>query len=117
MSMHSSIRLPRFANGTPINSKSSRHGLIPTPRTSRLSISHASEPACLATSAGGRIGSLTTNVVNRSVVVTIPSAAVSTNASMNALSSRNSRLPSGVYGYVESDSNGYAMLSGTVMLA
>ena len=34
---------------------------------------------------------------------------------MNDLPSRNSRLPSGVYGYVESDSKGYATLSGIVI--
>ncbi|PQM45429.1 hypothetical protein C1Y40_04412 [Mycobacterium talmoniae] len=69
---------------------------MPTPSASRLPISAANEPACLATSAGGRIGSLSTNGVNRNVLVTAPSAAVSTNVSMNALPSRNSRLPSGV---------------------
>ena len=66
----------------------------------------ASEPACLATSAGGRIGSLRTKKSNRNVVVTADSAVASTNASVKAFSSRNSRLPSGVYGYFESDSNG-----------
>ena len=96
--MHSSIRLPRRANGTPMMSKSSRHGLTPTPSASRLSVMNASELACFATSAGGRTGSLSTNGVNRSVVVTAPIAAISTNVSMNALSSRNSRLPSAVYG-------------------
>jgi len=34
---------------------------------------------------------------------------------MNALPSRNSRLPSAVYGYFASDSNGYAMLSAIVI--
>ena len=44
------------------------------------------------------MGSFTTNVVKRSVSVTAPIAGMSENGSMNGLSSRNSRLPSGVYG-------------------
>jgi len=67
---------------------------------------NASEPSCMATSAGGRIGSFSTKKLNRSVDVTAPRAAVSTNVSIKALPSRNSRLPSGVYGYFESDSKG-----------
>ncbi len=66
----------------------------------------ATDAACLATSTGLRIGSFTTKVVNRSRSVTAPMAGISENGSMNGLSSRNSRLPSGVYGYVESDSCG-----------
>ena len=61
-------------------------------------MSAATEPACFAVSTGCRIGSLITNVVNRIVLVTAPSAAVSANGSMNGLSSRNSRVPSGLYG-------------------
>jgi hypothetical protein len=60
----------------------------------------------LATSAGGRIGSLSTKKLNFSFVVTAQSAPAITNASTNALPSRNSRLPSGVYGYFDSDSYG-----------
>ena len=52
------------------------------------------------------MGSLSTKKLKCSVVVTAPSAAVITNVSMNDLPSRNSRLPSGVYGYLESDSKG-----------
>jgi hypothetical protein len=50
----------------------------------------------LATSTGGRIGSFSTNGVNRSVVVTAPSHAQSVIVSMNSLPSRNSRSPSSV---------------------
>lgn len=94
--MHSSMRAPRFSNGTPMISKSSGQGLIPTPSPNRLPLSAATEAACLATSTGGRIGNFTTNGVKRNVVVTAAIAALRTNASMNGLSSRNSRLPSGV---------------------
>ena len=66
--MHSSIRLPRLAQSTPRLAKSSGHGEMPTPRPSRLSERNASDDACLATSTGGRTGSLSTNGVSRSVV-------------------------------------------------
>jgi hypothetical protein len=69
----------------------------------------------LATSAGGRIGSFNTKMLKCSRVVTAESAPISANVSMNALPSRNSRLPSSVYGYFASDSNGYAMLSAMVI--
>ena len=48
---------------------------MPTPSASRLLVSAATDAACLATSTGGRTGSLSTNGVNRSVVVTAPIAA------------------------------------------
>jgi hypothetical protein len=66
----------------------------------------ASEPACLATSAGGRIGSFSTKMLKCSFVVTAESAPINANDSMNDLPSRNSRFPSSVYGYFESDSKG-----------
>ncbi len=69
---------------------------MPTPRPSRLSNSAASDPACLATNAGGRIGNLSTKKLNLSVVVAAHSAAAITNASTKDLPSRNSRLRSGV---------------------
>ena len=50
------------------------------------------------------MGSLSTKKLNRRFVVTALKAAVSTKASTISLPSRNSRLPSGVYGYLESDS-------------
>ena len=56
--------------------------------------------ACLATSTGLRTGSLSTNVTNRRRLVTAPSAGISENGSRKGLSSRNSRLPSGLNGYV-----------------
>ncbi|SKU18276.1 Uncharacterised protein [Mycobacteroides abscessus subsp. abscessus] len=77
---------------------------MPTPRPRRLPVNAAMEEACLATSAGGRIGSLRTKMLNRSVEVTAPRAAVRVSASINGLPSRNSRFPSGVYGYFASDS-------------
>ena len=70
--------------------------------------------ACFAASTGCRIGSLITNVEKRSVVVEAPSAAISANGSMNGLPSRNSRLPSWLYGYMVSEYFGKQMLSGTV---
>ena len=91
--MHSSIRLPRRSHGTPSASKSSGHGDSPTPSPSRLPERKAIDEACLATSTGGRTGSLSTNGVNRSVCVTAARCAVSTIVSMNSLSSRNSRSP------------------------
>ena len=68
--MHSSIRLPRLSHGTPRVAKSSGQGERPTPSPSRLPERNASDEACLATSTGGRTGSLSTNGVSRSVVVT-----------------------------------------------
>lgn len=56
----------------------------------------ASDPICLATNAGGRIGSFSTKKLNRSFEVTAPNADVRTKVSMNSLPSKNSRLPSGV---------------------
>ncbi len=91
--MHSSIRLPRFSQGTPRLAKSSGHGLMPTPRPSRLFDRNASDEACLATSTGGRTGSLSTNGVSRSVVVCANRCAHRIIVSMNSLPSRNSRSP------------------------
>ena len=91
--MHSSIRLPRRSHGTPSVTKSSGQGESPTPSPSRLSERKASDEACLATSTGGRTGSLSTNGVSRSVEVTAKRCAQSTIVSMNSLSSRNSRSP------------------------
>jgi hypothetical protein len=69
-------------------------------------VSTATEVACLAVSTGSRTGSLRTNVVNRSRDVTAPSAGISAKGSMNGLSSRNSRLPSGLKGYTLSECSG-----------
>ena len=91
--MHSSIRLPRRSHGTPRVAKSSGHGDMPTPRPSRLPDRNASDEACLATSTGGRTGSLSTNGVSRSVVVTANRCAQRMKVSMNSLPSRNSRSP------------------------
>ena len=44
-------------------------------------------------------------------------AEIATIGSMNGLFSRNSRVPSKLYGYVDDDSFGYAMLSGTAMVS
>ena len=40
------------------------------------------------------------------VLVTAPIAAIATSGSMNGLFSRNSRVPSKLYGYVDDDSFG-----------
>jgi hypothetical protein len=64
------------------------------------------DDTCFATRAGGRIGSFTTNGLNRRVFVTAPRAAMRMNVSMNSLSSRNVRSPSGVYGYTASENFG-----------
>ena len=61
-------------------------------------MSTAVEVACLAVSTGSRTGSLSTNVTKRSLPVTAPSAGISENGSRKGLSSRNSRLPSGLNG-------------------
>ena len=68
---------------------------------------------CLAVSTGWRIGSFSTDTVKRIRSVTVPSTAISWNGSRNGFPSRNSRDPSGLNGYVESDSCGYAIESGT----
>jgi len=44
----------------------------PHPKRKRFSVSTATDDACLATITGWRMGSFTTNVTNRSVVVTAP---------------------------------------------
>ena len=62
-------------------------------------MSTAVDVACLATSTGWRTGSFSTNVMNRIRSVTTPRAGMSENGSRNGLSSRNSRLPSGLNGY------------------
>ena len=61
-------------------------------------MSTATDDACLATRTGLRTGSFSTNVTNLSRLVTAPSAGISENGSRNGLSSRNSRLPSGLNG-------------------
>ena len=61
-------------------------------------MSTAVEVACLAVSTGSRTGSLSTKVTKRSRLVTAPSAGISENGSRKGLSSRNSRLPSGLNG-------------------
>ncbi len=96
--MLSSMRLPRHAHGVPVISKSSGHGLTPTPRVNRLPESTAALEASLATCNGWRIGSFNTDTVNRSRSVTMPSAEISANGSRNGLPSRNSREPSGLKG-------------------
>jgi hypothetical protein len=63
-----------------------------------LSVSTATEVACLATMSGWRIGSLSTKVTKRRRSVTAPIAGINENGSMNGLSSRNSREPSGLNG-------------------
>ena len=52
------------------------------------------------------MGSFNTNVTNRIRSVTAPMAGISEKGSRKGLSSRNSRLPSGLNGYVESETSG-----------
>ena len=56
------------------------------------------ELTCLATSTGCRMGSLTTKVTKRSRSVTAPMAGINEKGSKKGLSSRNSRVPSGLKG-------------------
>jgi len=105
ISIISSMHAPRLLHSVPVTVKSSDHGERPTPKAERSPIMTESD-ACFATSTGCRIGSFTTKVVRRSFSVTAPSAAISTNGSMNGLPSRKWRSPSDVYGYFESDSFG-----------
>ena len=69
-------------------------------------MSTAVELTCLAIRTGWRIGSLTTKVTKRIRSVTAPMAGTSENGSRNGLSSRNSRDPSGLNGYVVSEYSG-----------
>ena len=71
-----------------------------------MPVSTAVEVACLASSTGLRMGILTTNVVNRIRLVTAPRKGMSENGSTNGLPSRNSRVPSGLYGYTLSACSG-----------
>ena len=71
---------------------------MPTPSTSRLSVSTAVELTCLAMSTGWRIGSLMTKVTKRRRSVSAPMAGMSEKGSRKGLSSRNSRDPSGLNG-------------------
>ena len=61
-------------------------------------MSTATEATCFATSTGWRMGSLITKVTKRIVSVTAPRAGMSEKGSRNGLSSRNSRVPSGLNG-------------------
>ena len=61
-------------------------------------MSTAVELTCLATSTGWRMGSLITKVTKRRRSVTAPMAGISENGSRKGLSSRNSRVPSGLKG-------------------
>ena len=92
----SSSRAPRRSHGCPIATKSSGHGLMPTPSRSRLPVSTATLAACLASSTAGRTGALSTKVVNRMRSVAAASHGISANGSMIGLSSRNARSPSAV---------------------
>ena len=58
----------------------------------------AVELTCLAMSTGWRMGSLITKVTKRMRSVTAPMAGISENGSRKGLSSRNSRVPSGLNG-------------------
>ena len=69
-------------------------------------MSTAVDVACLATSTGLRTGTLRTKVTKRRRVVTAPSAGMSENGSRKGLSSRNSRLPSGLNGYLLAEYSG-----------
>ena len=71
-----------------------------------MPVSTAVEVTCLATSTGWRTGSLSTKVMNRRRLVTLPRNGMSEKGSRNGLSSRNSRVPSGLNGYTLSDSAG-----------
>jgi hypothetical protein len=100
------MRLPRDFHSVPVTWKSSGQGLSPTPKPKRLLVSTATELTDLATSTGCRMGSLTTKVVKRRRPVTAPIAGTRENGSMNGRSSRKCRSPSGVYGYLLSDTSG-----------
>src|SRR5262245_26028235 len=100
------MRLPRFSQGIWQAAKSSGHGLIPTPNVKRFFVRYATDASCFATIAGWRIASLKTDVEKWSFVVTAPIAGTSVNGSRNGTPSRNSRLPSRLYGYLLSDSSG-----------
>jgi hypothetical protein len=63
------------------------------------------------------MGIFNTKVWNSMRSVATPIAAIAVSGSMNGLFSRNSRVPSKLYGYFDDDSRGYAMLSGTAMLS
>ena len=69
-------------------------------------MSTAVDAACLATSTGWRTVSLSTETTKRMRSVTAPMAGMIENGSRNGLSSMKLRSPSGVYGYLASDSNG-----------
>ena len=69
-------------------------------------VSTAVELTCLVMSTGWRIGSLITNVTKRRLSVSAPMAGMSENGSKKGLSSRNSLVPSGLKGYVVSDTSG-----------
>ena len=69
-------------------------------------MSTAVELTCLVMRTGWRMGSLMTNVTKRRRSVTAPMAGMSENGSRKGLSSRNSRVPSGLKGYVVSETSG-----------
>ena len=69
-------------------------------------MSTATDVASLANTTGCRIGIFNTKVWNSMRSVATPIAAMALIGSMNGLFSRNSRVPSRLYGYNDSDSRG-----------
>ena len=66
-------------------------------------MSTATDVASFASITGWRIGILSTKVWNSMRSVATPIAAIAVIGSRNGLFSRNSRVPSGLYGYFDDD--------------
>ena len=73
ISIISSMRFPRVFQSWKQTSKSSGHGLVPTPKLKRSFVITATDVTDFATSTGERIGSFTTKVEKRIFEVTAPS--------------------------------------------
>ena len=86
ISIISEQRGPRLDHSSPHTSKSSGHGLRPTPRPTRLSAMTAAVLTVFATSSGLRTGSFSTLVHKRMRWVRMAMAGMSAQGSMKGVS-------------------------------
>ncbi len=98
ISIHSSVRGPRSANGTSSASNSSCSQPAPTPRRRRPSLATSIEAACFANITGERSGSTSTAVPSVARSVTEAASARAIIASTYGASEGQVALPSAAKG-------------------